>query len=243
MTTNTLNGDSKPTATKDALGDTSKTSYDAAGNTVQTVDPNGHSTEYVYNKDNQESGSVDPDGDQSTTDYSKLGQTSAGYDGNQNGSFSGYNADGDDTGSGQATGAAVNSLQCPEPRVQVNDADGNVTTFLLDRDGNQVAEISPLGYFSYTAYNQDNQPVTQVDADGRTTASTYDPAGRLITLNLEQRRRCADERAPPILTIPWGTCLPRGNAYGSYTFMYDPANRVYTQTDPFKLHAHLRVRL
>ncbi len=230
-----LDGDNRTTATKDALGNTNKTCYDAAGNTVQTVDPNGHSTQYVYNKDNLQSGSVDPDGDQPTTDYNKVGQTSAGYDGNQNGSFSGYNADGDDTGSGQATGSAADtSYNALNQEVQVIDADGNVTTFLLDRDGNQVAEISPLGHFSYTAYNQDNQPVTQVNADGRTTSSTYDPAGRLIT----QTWTAADGTQTNVLTYsydPVGNTTAAGNAYGDYTFTYDPANRVLTQTDPFNL--------
>ena len=95
-----------------------------------------------------------------------------------------------------------------------------------------MAEISPLGYFSYTAYNQDNQPVTQVNADGRTTASAYDPAGRLIT----QTWSNAAGVQTNVLTYsydPVGNMLTAGNAYGSYTFTYDPANRVYTQTDPF----------
>ena len=109
-----------------------------------------------------------------------------------------------------------------------------MTTFLLDRDGNQVAEISPLGYFSCTAYNQDNQPVTQVDADGRTTSSTYDPAGRLIT----QIWTAADGAQTNVLTYSYdavGNMTVAGNAYGDYTFTYDPANRVLTQTDPFNL--------
>ena len=104
----------------------------------------------------------------------------------------------------------------------------------MDRDRNQVAEISPLGYFSYTAYNQDNQPVTQVDADGRTTASTYDPAGRLVT----QTWTAADGAQTNVLTYsydPVGNMTVAGNAYGDYTFTYDSANRVYTQTDPFNL--------
>ena len=75
----------------------------------------------------------------------------------------------------------------------ITDPDGNVTAYLYDITGKQVAEINPLGNLSYTGYNADAQVSVTVDADGNEIQLLYcrRPA---LSRNVAECGRRADRR-------------------------------------------------
>ena len=103
-----------------------------------------------------------------------------------------------------------------------------------DLAGNLSTITSPTGGLTQTLYDNNNQPIQTVDADGRKKVFSYNKDGRLTSeLWYSAAGTLVNQLAYNYDKA--GNLLSAGNNYGTYTFTYDNANKLITQTDPFGL--------
>lgn len=152
----------------DPLSHTTKSTYDADGNTLSTTDGDGNTTSYTYDLANELTTTTRPDSTTQVTDYNPDGTVEDQKDGKGNTLLAyGYDAL-----------ALV---------ITVTDALSNVTTYTHDADGNRLTQQDPGGNCATPTkcttmtYDADNELQTVTYSDGVTpnvTSVTYDSDGQ-----------------------------------------------------------------
>jgi len=146
-----------------AASATTSMTYDSAERVKTQTDANGHTTAFTYGPDGGLSAGqtlvTDPSGHKTLDAYQNglLMSETKGYGTSDAGTTS-YTYDPVTLGvSGQT------------------DPDGNVETFTYDDHGNKTSESNALGFTKNYAYDNNDDLIETIDANGVATVTTYDP--------------------------------------------------------------------
>ena len=235
-TTQTVyNADNEPTATRDGLGNWSHVQYDADGNVVSSTDASGNSTTYQYQVGNFLTHSWDPNGSHTALTYTALGQVASTTDGNNHVTSDYYDQAGQLSAEMLANGALTQYSYTADGQMSSEtDPDGNVTRYAYDPAGNQAEVVTPTGGRTLYEFDANQELIQSSDADGRKKVLSYNGEGQLTSeLWYNADGSLADTRT--FAYDAAGNLTSASNAYGTYTFTYDDANRLLTQTDPWNL--------
>lgn len=183
-TTYTYNAHDEVASSSDALGNTTTYTYDALGDLASETNPAQVTTAYTY----------DAAGD-------VLTKTLDGYTGNPSAPIAAENLVEESwaydpagrlasvtTVAGTTTAYTYyGNNQLASSYVVDGTGTEEVTSYGYDAAGNQVTETDPSGLVTNTAYNADDQPVSQTaDPTGvdRTSTATYDADGNIVADSL-----------------------------------------------------------
>ncbi len=184
--------------------------YDAKGRVVETTDALGNITKTEYNAINKEAASVDAFGKRTTFDYDSRGNLlKTTYPDGTTATVS-YDAEGnklsDTDRAGRTTHYVYDKLNrltetimpdaTPQDladnprtrteydlagRVKANiDANGNRTTYGYDAAGRRTTMTDALGQVTAYAYNKNGEQTEVTDANAHSVKTVYDAAGRSI---------------------------------------------------------------
>ncbi|MFS6568015.1 hypothetical protein, partial [Staphylococcus aureus] len=132
-------------STQSAMGQTSRVTgylYNAAGEQVAAIDPDGNATYTFYNADGEVAGTVDADGNVTAYAYDADGRVLSTTQYATSVTTSGW------LNAGALTGSHPTSL--PIPPSTAND---RTTTSIYNATGEVVAMIDPAGNVTTTAYD------------------------------------------------------------------------------------------
>ncbi|WP_187284637.1 DUF6531 domain-containing protein [Streptomyces sp. uw30] len=237
-------------STKDAKGNTTRNTYDVAGNLATVTDAAGKTTSFTYDAANRLTEVKDAAGHIARMSYDVMGnvasrtdasgaKTAYAYDkagrliattaarGNVSGATKytwkyGYDKVGNRTTVTDPLGNTIKTDYDAEYRpIAVTDPLGKVRKTEYDGEGNITRTFDALGKATAYTYDANNQPLTSTDRGGKTVSYTYDDAGNL-----------ASETSPLGSKTTYGyddngrlttTVEPRGNVSGA-----DPAQYTWS---------------
>ncbi|MFF1527921.1 RHS repeat-associated core domain-containing protein [Cellulomonas sp. NPDC058312] len=232
--------------TTDALGRSTTSTYDEAGDLAAVTDPTGATTTYEHDVLGRTTSTTDADGVTTTTVYDRRGNVAETRDGAGGVSSTAYDAMNRPTGVYDADGVAtwysydlagqvVEERRNRSTDTHVPDYWEDRTTYTYDADGRRTGTTDPRGnvpgadpaaYTTTVQYDDDGRPVASTDPLGRTTAVTYDAAGRRLT---------AMDPAGGVTTSAYdatGLLTSVTSPDGSTTsYGYDTAGRLVERTD------------
>jgi RHS repeat-associated protein len=173
---------SRVTSVTDPLNHTTAFSYDSLGNLISANDALGHTSTFAYNAEGQLVSAIDPLGDTSTFAYDggdlvsktdPLGRSVAFFTDSAGRMLSRLDA------LGQRTTYSYNALN---QLLQIGDANGGVTSFGYDPNGNLLSVTDPRNTSNPTSYTYDamDRVATRKDALGNQESYQYDGNGNLI---------------------------------------------------------------
>ena len=207
-----------------------RAAYDDRGRPVRHVDRAGAVTRYHYADDTSDlvARRTDPDGLAEERDYDARGRLLTQHD--RAGAVHRFSYEGENPhpvriegpdGTGVAT--VYDDRWLP---VTVTDADGIVTTFDWDRDGQLVACVNGAGERTTITYDETGQLTGVVEPDGRATTIELDDAHRVLATisvgGVEQRFSYTAAGRVSSMMSP---------APGSWTAEYGPHGDVIAVTD------------
>jgi RHS repeat-associated protein len=235
----------KADGTKESL--TTQFVYDANNRLTKTINPDGTSTQTVYNSIGKQSDTIDalgrtthynydangnlsvvsyPDGTSDGFSYDNVGHRIA-----QNLHTSGFTAFTYDALGRQTkttfVGATTQTAYDALGRVSsTTDANGNVTKYGYDDAGQRTSVTDALGHVSSFAYDANGNQTSFTDALNHTTKYVYDDAGR------KTQTIFPDQTTETIAYDPLGRQISKTDQAGKVTqFGYDPLGRLATVTD------------
>ncbi len=159
-----------PAANLDGDGDLTQTSYDAAGNAIETIDPLGNVTTDIYNKFGEVTQETDPLGNVTSSAYDSHGNEISTTDPDGDVTSYAYNSYGEQCAmlspDGYAAGDTLAS--CP------GGAEPYVTAYGYDAEGDQTSVTQYDGtdntatetYVSSSLYNSAGEVCATLSADG-----------------------------------------------------------------------------
>lgn len=239
---------------------TTTSEYNNLGWLTQTIDPNGISTEYIYD----DSGNIlltrikDSSGENiqiTRTVYDSLGRTIQEIGPEE------YNALSDNLDTGIYTETTVGTRTVYNEKGQVaSEVDnlGNTTSYVYDNDGNIIKEIQPNGSYTEYQYDKDKRKIKESFYDhttGQTTVLeeiTYSETinqvtikrylrGNLYVTTIEKYNwegMLVEEISPnnriQTNTYDKGLLIREDDGCGGWTeYIYDAWGRVLTETSAF----------
>lgn len=138
--------------------------YDAAGNLVSAVDPEGRTTSYTYTDDGLPETKTEPSGAVTTQTYSET-----------SGLLSGVSTTAPGAPTRTLTYTRVPAGQIGAGQVKtVSDGTGTIT-YGYDADGHRTSVSYPDGTSTSASYNDKGQLVSTTDVTGAVTSYVYDP--------------------------------------------------------------------
>jgi RHS repeat-associated protein len=206
-----------PTSTIDPLGNTSASTYDAAGNLTSLTNPDGGVTRVTYDGTGNFTSLVDAGGT-ATFVYDDAGNVISETDPLGNEKHYTYDANGNKLSQTlfRTVGATLQPL---------------TTTFQYDAENRLTVTTDPLGGVSRIEYNALGQVSARVDALGRRTTYEYDAAGRLT------RTTYPDGLSESIAYDAAGNKIEQTDRAGrKTTFQYDALNRLVATLYPDNTH-------
>ncbi|NRF68874.1 RHS repeat protein [Aquincola sp. S2] len=148
----------------DADDAVTRSTYDAQGNRLTLVDPNGNSTSYSYDVLDRQvrmAVRVDPlTEDITLTSYDPVGNIRTMTAPNLN--------------------VTTYTYDVLDRRIRVDDSVGLVGTAIYDNVGNRLSQLDGNGNGSVNAYDALNRIIKVTDALGHPTHYAYDPVGNLV---------------------------------------------------------------
>jgi len=193
----------------DPANNTTKTTYDRAGQVLTRVDGLNHTTTYTYDGFGHVLTAIDPTNAKTTYAYSLFDRQVTVTDPNNISTVTTKNAYGQ--------------------TVKVTDGTGATTTYAYDADGNLTSKTDAAGNITRMAYDTADQLTSVTDAGGYVTGYTYDAAGRVV----QTVRYPAGVTANALpATPPAGSSVTR-YAYdgeGRKAFVIDPTGMVTALT-------------
>ncbi len=182
-------------STTNALGQTTKHHYDLQNRRVSTTSASGRKTIFGYDRNGNLIKVTDPDGNETHHAYDRLDRQHATENALGHVELTEYDANGNVRrvilASGETTEFEYNEAN---ENIRIRETEAHtfekrrtyVTSFVYDKLGRLKATIDPRGhaadepYFATeTEFNDYSQPQTVRDANGDSTQSYYDAAGRL----------------------------------------------------------------
>lgn len=208
--TYTWNADSTLASTTDALGNKRTFSYDNTKRITSTVDPNGGTTAYVWDKSTQ--------GPMLATIYPVAGESTTIYD-DGNREFENYV---------MSTGGVYHSdYSATGQLADFIDPLKNTTTYTYDGDDRISSIAKPAGEVFSFAYDSNNRVTSISDANGPRTSYTYTLESKIATAADGSGRKAS--YAYDVLGRLSTVTTPGGN---TYTTAYDKLDNVIKRTNP-----------
>ncbi|MFF1817270.1 polymorphic toxin-type HINT domain-containing protein [Kribbella sp. NPDC058245] len=219
----------------DALGHTTRYTFDAAGNVATATDPEGRKTSYEWNSDGLMTKQT-PDGGGATTYEYQDGLTSAATD--PLGRKTSYGID--LAGRVQETvnsdgGVSTVQYDAANQVLSTKDPVGAVTKYTYDKNGNMESLEDARGGTTRWSYDVMDRVHVQTDQLGKTTTFTYNALGRPLTVT--DRRGLTTEYRYDALQREVFTGYGRTGTPGAYQYqstlssVYDDKGRLSSLTD------------
>ena len=197
----------QPVSTTDPLGNVTQFTYTAQGDLERTVDPLGNTTTRAYDAVSRLVSRTGPRGKATAFEYDPLNRLTSLVDALGGTTAFRHDPNGNlltvTDARGNTTTYAYDTMDRPSQRTDPLQA---AQAFRYDLAANLVERVDRKGQRTTTAYDALDRPVRVEFADGSVVARTYDPAGRLVTV---------DDTADPHRPI---------------TFEYDTLSRLVTET-------------
>jgi RHS repeat-associated protein len=214
--------------TTNPLGDTTKESYDSAGNPATSRDALSHTTSYTYDADNELITTTEPAGTTTETSYDSLGQEASQTDANKHTTKYVHNLLGQVTEVTDALGRATKrEYDAAGELTKLTDAAGRTTSYRYNGAG-RLIEVSYSDGHTPTVkyeYDTDGNRVKMLDGTGLTTYA-YDQLDRLTEVVDGHADRTAYEY--DLDNEQTGITYANGKAV---TRAFDNAGRLRTVTD------------
>lgn len=204
---------------------------------MESIDPAGETTFYVFNANLQPVQVTDPLGNITQMGYDGNGNLASVTDPLNHEQQWAYDTNNNVTtytdANNNSTSYTYNSMN---EVTSVTAPDGGKTTYTYDSSGNLTSQVDPRGNVSganaasYTtsyAYNGSGQLESVTNADGGKTSYTRDPMGFPLTITDPMGRVTTfaydGDQQPVSVTGPDG---------GTMKYSYDPAGNMVSETDP-----------
>ena len=196
----------------DALGRSTRYTYDSAGNLTTLTGPDGSMTSVTYDSLGDVTSVTDARGQRRSYTYDSLGNllTAAVP-----------------TSAGDSVSTITRDSTHPGDVTAIRDPLGRTTSFNYDPDGLVVRVTNPLGDASTAAYDSEGNIVRQTSAAGNVATARYDALGRIVTASTgtSTNLRYAYD--------PNGRVASQTDAAGHTTsYTRDPLGRVVKVTRP-----------
>jgi RHS repeat-associated protein len=207
-------------------------SYDAAGRTTATRDPDGWVNKTAFDPAGRETGTTDALGNKALSAYDLAGQSTASRDQLGDLPQSKYNLRGWATNGIDALGNKATMLyDAAGNMTAATDALGHTATTLYDALGRSTGHIDPLNHRTTTTYDADSNVSTATDANGNVTSYAYDALDR-VTMTTEAVGSAA-QRTSTVAYDAVGNVTSSTDFLGNRTTTaYDALNRATVTTDP-----------
>lgn len=202
---------------------TTKFSYDNAGNLTKITYPDGKSITYQYDKKNQLVQVIDNEGYQTGYVYDSRGRITGLTDGSNECVTYQYNSDDTlarvDNANGTYTTYAYTGGNVSS--IKHHDKDDNLLSsfvYTYDRAGNVTSMTDTEGTWTY-AYDKDGQLIKATTPDGRITTYAYDAAGNRTQVSYNGQ------------TVSYTSNIDNQyTTYGNTTRTYDATGNLLTET-------------
>ncbi|MFD8813701.1 polymorphic toxin type 28 domain-containing protein [Streptomyces sp. NPDC059627] len=166
------------TAFTDQTGCSTRLRYDAAGDMIKVIRPDGHETTATYNALGLIETVTDSVGSVWRNIHDERGNRIAVVEPSGATTWFGYNSSGHLTSVtdtlGHTTSVRSNAAGLP---LRIQDPLGNVTGYERDSFGRTVALTDPLGATTRTEWTVDGQPTRRIMPDGSSESWAYDAEG------------------------------------------------------------------
>ena len=233
----------------DYMGNTTYSTYDGAGNLIQTVDALGNKTAYTYDKAGRMLSTTDSLGNTTKYTYDCNGNVLTVTDAQGNITAYAYDRAGRQTGITYADGSTMTyEYDAMGYTTGVTFPDGTKNTYICDASGNVVKEIMADGTeFSYT-YDLLNRKISETDKEGRTVTYEYYPNGNphkitypdstyeLYTYNNKWKVAVYTNTAGYTTSYEYDAMsnltMERDALGNTYHYEYDAWGRLVKETDP-----------
>jgi len=166
---------------KNALGQTSITTFNEIGKKSSIIDSNGNETRFEYNNVGRESAIYYPDGTEESYAYDLNGNRTSHT--NRNGLTTYYEYDALDRLVKTISNDTVDSTleyDAVGKIIKSTDSMGNSTSYEYDAAGRKTKIIDPKGHVTQFTYNKHGNRLSMTDANGHQTKFEYDKLGRRI---------------------------------------------------------------
>ncbi|WP_078970736.1 DUF6531 domain-containing protein [Streptomyces chattanoogensis] len=238
-TTTLINGEGFPTryvmndrlqviAVTDALGNTTRTTYDTDDRPLTITDPLGNTTHLAYDEPGHLVSVVRPDGSTSTTTYNDLGlpEEITGPDGRT--LRQEYDAKGNRTAVTDPAGRTTRFAHDSRGHLtSVTDPLGNITCIETDEGGLPLTVTDPLGAVTHFLRDKFGRATSVTDALGNTSSYLWTPEGHLET------RINPDATQDSWTYDGEGNCTSHTDPLGQVTtFEYGHFDHLKARTDP-----------
>jgi len=239
----------KPNTITDALGHTSRASYDSSGNLLSSTDANGNTTSFKYNSHGLPTEITDALGNKTLLTYDALGNLIKTTDELGNVTQFSYDAVGRLVETVDTKGHHSKLTYDKLNRViSQSDAKEKITTFSYDAVGNLLSVTDARGNAVTFTYDVMNRVAIRTDAAGLSESFEYDLIGRLIK-KIDRRGQVATfayDNLNRLITADYTDGSTLSYSYdarnrlvriedsigGVQTFQYDVLGRLISETAP-----------
>ncbi|MET7538042.1 DUF6531 domain-containing protein [Streptomyces sp. NPDC005507] len=219
---------SKPVAVTDALGRTTRLSYDETGNLTGITLPDGSTGQASYNELGLPTLVTRPDGNSWRHTYDETGNLLSSTDPTGAETRYAYDADGHLSSATDALGHARRITCSPAGLpLTVTDPLGHTTTVERDAFGRIVAATDPLGHITRLGWTPEGRPAWREAPDGARETWTWDGEGNLTSHSNPLGQVTQYTHGP--FDLPITRTEPDGTIY---TFAYDTELRLTQVTNP-----------
>jgi RHS repeat-associated protein len=148
---------------------TTKHTYDAAGDIMSTTDPLGHEWTYTYDVNGDRTSETDPEGNKRTSTYDE--------DSNP---ISTVSPLGNKPGATASKFTTTISRDAQERVIATSDPLKHTTKTTYNSDGQVASATEANGKATTYTYDGDNEPTKVTEADGTIKETEYDAAGEVV---------------------------------------------------------------
>jgi RHS repeat-associated protein len=228
----TYNANGQPLTIVDPNGNPTMYAYDVLGDLVSVTDPLGHATRMTYDAQGKRLTSTDPNGLTTTYSYDTRGRLIKSAAGKLTTAYA-YSATGTLTSVSWPSGYGItNTYDSAHRLTEIADVFGNLISYTLDPLNNRTGETHSNAsgstvYAHSWKYDVLNRVAQSVGAAGQTSNLTYDPNGNLLSVS-DPLGHVTSMTYDAINRLSQFTAADGGSTVNSY----DQFDRVIAVTDP-----------
>jgi RHS repeat-associated protein len=214
----------------DPNGKTTNTVFDPSGDKTSSTDPAGDKTQYGYDTARGWlTSTTDPQGQTTTYAHDLWGNVTKTTDPLGQSTSATFDADGNKTSTTDANNHTTTTTYDPADQpVKVTQADGSTQITDYNPNGTVADTIDGLGAKTGYGYDGQGRKNSRTDPDSRTTTSHIDPAGRVLTTTDPVGRvtTLGYDDAGETTSVSYSDGVTPKATYG-----YDPGGRRVSMTD------------